>query len=155
MTTLVVVGPTVISAPSSLNDFTFLHPKMNPQVTRLYSIASRVARESGVDVLFPNPTQETDPLGPVVRNRLECADAVFAVLVGKSDAIPAEASLALSMNIPLLVAAVDRYFTDQFEKGDAEIISAESPEPVIKRNIVSLFGEGGARAGRATPESVF
>lgn len=151
MSSLAVVGPQVIPDKryGFADQIVFQYPGMESVVGDTYLAAYRSAERLGLEVSFPAAQPESDPRAQWLSaaHRLASADAILAVFVGESRAIPTEASLALFMGIPLLVVAVDTYFIEPFQQSGVPIISAGSATYELEEAIQRLFGESAGGVG--------
>jgi hypothetical protein len=113
-----------------VDEFEFQHSDMDSLVNDSYSVVARYGSNFTFNVLFPStvPGVEINLRGKWLEavQRLANADAAFAVFVGESQAIPAEAALALNMGLPLLVSAVDTYFIEPFKESGVPIVEPRS-----------------------------
>lgn len=148
MTRIAVIGPQLLH-PRQPNDYkfggplTFRRPDISPLVAEIYGAAIRSAREFDVELSLPI-AQERDPRAAWINaaQRLANANGVVAIFVGRSQAIPTEASLAQQMGLPLVIAAVDKYFTGPFEQQGVPIIDAQFGASGVARAIEILLGRG-------------
>lgn len=147
MTRIAVIGPQLL-LPKQPHDYefsplVFRKANINPLVGEMYSLAIRSARNFDVEFSLPI-AQEPDPRAAWVNaaRRLANADAVLAIFVGRSQAIPTEASLARHMGLPLVIAAIDKYFTGPFEQQGVQIVDAQLGASAFVRAIEILLGRG-------------
>ncbi len=141
MTSLAIIGPFLAYWPSKPGKYLFLHSKMDWRVESLYHAAHVAAYQAKADVLFPvaEPRSSSKERWREAEDRLQRATAAFAVFVGRSEAIPAEASLALRLGLPLAIAALDSDSLYPFSKGGVPIVEARKAEPGALQQMISLL----------------
>jgi hypothetical protein len=155
MSHLAMIGPEIVVPDYSNYDprtpFTFKYEEMNPFVGEFYRLVTHNAGIMGANVSFPIDVPNLGRRGKwmIAVQRLASADAAVAVAVGRSRAIPVEASLAVAMEVPLVVAALDdsvsrfeqrdvpvydiRYGTGEFTEAMGEMLGRVSEGPPGER----------------------